>query len=103
MAHFICTSHSFEGIFATFSNEVGWHSKSVQEFMRGFTEGSESDRRVRLVAAHVQTNSHGLIDHNPQRLDEKIALAERVLRCYLQPSGKYDVQRGGASSPWSGI
>jgi hypothetical protein len=54
----------------------------------------EWDRRVRLVVAHVQANTHGLVQHNSQRLEEKLALTERVLRCYLQPSGKYDVQRG---------
>jgi hypothetical protein len=72
-----------------------WQSTSVQEFMlRDFDEEwvEECDRRVRLVVAHADAD--GLSAHNPKHLEQKIALAERVLRCYLQPLGSYDVQRG---------
>ena len=49
------------------------------------------ERRVRLVVAHADAS---LSQHNPQTLERKIDLAERVLRCYLQPAGSFDVQRG---------
>jgi hypothetical protein len=49
------------------------------------------ERRVRLVVAHADAS---LSQHNPQTLESKIVLAERVLRCYLQPAGSFDVQRG---------